>query len=267
MNWNHIFRAVSALAFTTLMVSCGDSPTGSSGGSSSSTTGQGSDSTSGSGTLPLDAFYNVANIYVDGDEIVIETTDVPDHGSPYFVDANGTPVTGWETYTGSNAQFHQNFNRISAKTITFRIPLNPSPATVTQTTPLGAMGVAVNGVLIFNQYAAGFSPLGLMEINSFDQYNGHPTGQNQYHYHIEPLYLTDTLGVDALIGVLMDGYPVYGPMENGVTLTGGDLDAFHGHTGPTPEYPEGTYHYHVTADTPYINGDGFYGVPGTVTNN
>ncbi len=57
----------------------------------------------------------MANIYVDGDEIVIETTDVPDHGSPYFVDASGIPVTGWEDYTGSNPQFNQNFNRIAPK--------------------------------------------------------------------------------------------------------------------------------------------------------
>ena len=32
----------------------------------------------------------------------------------------------------------------------------------------------------------------------------------------------------------------------------------------TSEFPEGIYHYHVTPDDPYINGSGFYGVPGTV---
>ena len=198
--------------------------------------------------------------------MVIQTYDLPNHGSPYYVNSQGNPVAGYEVYNGSNPQFSQNPNRISSNLVTFRVPLNPQPATVTETTPLGAMGIAVNGVLFFNQYAAGMSPLA-GEINSFDQYNGHPTGQHQYHYHVEPLYLTDTLTKEGLLGVLLDGYPVYGPDENGVTLTNNDLDEYHGHTAPTPEYPNGIYHYHVTEDAPYINGDGFYGVPGTVTQN
>lgn len=266
MDTKSLYFGLISLLFASLMISCG----GGSGESSSSNINSHSESSSSgspsSESFPLENFYNVENIYIDGDEVVIQTYDLPDHGSPYYVDAQGNGVTGYEPYSGNNPQFHQNDNRISAKLITFRIPLNPQPATITETTPLGAMGVAVNGVLLFNQYAAGFSPLG-PEINSFDQYNGHPTGQHQYHYHIEPLYLTDTLGTDALIGVLLDGYPVYGPVENGVTLTNSDLDEYHGHTGPTKEFPDGIYHYHVTDDAPYMNGDGFYGVPGTVTQN
>jgi hypothetical protein len=33
----------------------------------------------------------------------------------------------------------------------------------------------------------------------------------------------------------------------------------------TPEYPNGIYHYHITAADPYINGSGYYGTPGTVS--
>jgi len=104
-----------------------------------------------------------------------------------------------------------------------------------------------------------------IEINTFDQYDGHPTPMGQYHYHAEPLHLTAQHGRNALLGFLLDGFPVYGPDENGHTLTSADLDQFHGHTGPTPEFPGGIYHYHVTADDPYINGSGFYGTPGTVS--
>jgi hypothetical protein len=43
------------------------------------------------------------------------------------------------------------------------------------------------------------------------------------------------------------------------------LDAYHGHTGPTADYPAGIYHYHITTTDPYINGNGFYGKPGTVS--
>jgi len=123
--------------------------------------------------------------------------------------------------------------------------------------------VALNGVPLFNQYAANYQPLGV-EINSFDQYNGHPQQTGQYHYHVEPLWLTRN-SKEALIGVLLDGYPVYGPMENGAPVSTASLDAAHGHVGVTAEFPQGIYHYHTTGDAPYINGSGFAGQPGTVS--
>ena len=104
------------------------------------------------------------------------------------------------------------------------------------------------------------------EINSFDQYNGHPQQSGQYHYHIEPTYLTSTKGKSALLGFLLDGFPVYGPEEEGKIITNDDLDAFHGHFGKTEDFPNGIYHYHITAEDPYINGNGFYGTAGTISN-
>ena len=67
-----------------------------------------------------------------------------------------------------------------------------------------------------------------------------------------------------MIGFLLDGFPVYGPVENGNPIYSVSLDEYHGHTHATSEFPDGIYHYHVTSDDPYINGSGFYGVPGTV---
>ncbi|MFX6288843.1 YHYH protein, partial [Acinetobacter baumannii] len=69
----------------------------------------------------------------------------------------------------------------------------------------------------------------------------------------------------ALLGFLLDGFPVYGPTENGVTVTNSNLDALHGHSHATTEYPNGIYHYHITSTDPYINGSGFYGTAGTVS--
>lgn len=148
--------------------------------------------------------------------------------------------------------------------MTFRLPKNPMEDGQHQATPMGPIGVSLNGVPFYNQYAAGGAPL-TGEINSFDHYNGHPQNTGQYHYHIEPLHLTASYGKDALIGFLNDGFPVYGPEENGRVVTNDDLDDYHGHFGPTAEYPEGIYHYHITGEDPYLNGAGFYGVPGTVT--
>ena len=205
-------------------------------------------------------FSSTLQIYVDGNFVVIKSSGIPDHKSPYFQ----TTDTRYEAYNGSNPAFVLNPNRIMTQTLTFKVPLTPTESPTKPATPLGPIGVSINGVPIFNQYAGPATPL-TNEINSFDQYNGHPQQSGQYHYHVEPKYLTTQKGKSALLGVLLDGYPVYGPLENGVTLTSASLDAYHGHVGVTADFPGGIYHYHTTADAPYINGSGFFGVPGTVT--
>jgi len=144
--------------------------------------------------------------------------------------------------------------------------LNPSEASTKQATSLGPIGVSVNGVVFYNQYAGPNNQALTNEINSFDQFLGHPQQSGQYHYHVEPTYLTGQFGDSAFLGLLADGFPVYGPVENGKTITNSDLDAYHGHTSATVDFPSGIYHYHITPnEDPYINGNGFYGTPGNIT--
>ena len=254
----YFLSAVIAITIFTIAVSCSKG--------TATTTSSGNTTTA----LP-DVFKKFAStiqgttlqVYVDGDYVVIKTNGLPDHKSPYY---KGTQwaSTMYEAYNGTNPAWSQNPNTIASQSLVFKIPLNPSKSSSANDTPLGPMGVAINGVAIFNQYAAGRVAL-TSEINSFDQYNGHPQQNGQYHYHVEPTYITTNKGKDALLGFLLDGYPVYGPTENGKTLVSADLDTYHGHTGVTADYPNGIYHYHITADAPYINGVGFYGTPGTVT--
>lgn len=210
----------------------------------------------------FERFTDNVTVSVDGDFLVIVTDDVPDHPSPYFETSN--PL--YEAYNGDNANFNLNPNRISSQNITFRIPLNPTAATNNEATSLGAMGISLNGVVFFNQYAGPNNQPLTSEIDSFDQYLGHPQNSGVYHYHQEPTYLTSTLGSNALLGWLLDGFPVYGPVEDGVRINNSDLDDFHGHIHETTEYPNGIYHYHITDADPYINGNGFYGVAGTISN-
>ncbi len=185
--------------------------------------------------------------------MVIRTTNVPDHRSPYF-------GAGHASYEAPHAGMQVNPHRIAAQNIVFRIPAAPASTTPSDT-PLGPIGVAVNGVVFFNQYAAQRMPL-TSEILSFDRFNGHPSPSNQYHYHVEPLWLTEARGKAAYLGVLLDGYPVYGTIdESGVAPV--DLDSCNGHVAPTADYPAGVYHYHVTSAPPYISGC-FRGAPGTV---
>ena len=207
--------------------------------------------------------YGATSITTDGTFVTIKTNGQPDHKSIYY----GTSSDKYEVYSGTTfggSTFRKNPNRISlTNAFTFKIPLNPTKATRNASTPLGPIGVAINGVPLFNQYAGPNRPL-TSEIQSFDQYWGHPTGTNMYHYHVEPLYLTQTKGKEALMGFLLDGFPVYGPEEKGKAVTG--LDIYHGHTHATVDYPSGIYHYHITNSDPYINGNGFYGTAGTVSN-
>jgi hypothetical protein len=197
-------------------------------------------------------FYG-AQVSVDGSFVVLRATSVPDHGSPYF----GTGNSGYEA---PHAGMQVNPNRIASQSMVLRVPLSPQVATASDT-PLGVMGVSVNGVALFNQYAAGRAPL-TSEIQSFDRYNGHPQQSGMYHYHIEPVYLT-AQGSSRLIGVLLDGFPVYGTRDpSGAAPTG--LDTCNGHVGVTPEYPQGIYHYHIVASPPYIAGC-FRGQPGTAS--
>ena len=190
--------------------------------------------------------------------VVFTTDDLPDHSSPYWNESN--PLH--ENYTGSNPDFNLNPNRILSQNITLSMPLFPSEASNHSPTPLGAMGVSRNGVVFYNQYAGPDQPL-TREINSFDQWLGHPQPQGAYHYHIEPKYLTDRFGQEVKRS---DGFPVYGPLENGQILSSSDLDLYHGHISPTNDFPAGIYHYHVTSDDPYVNGSGFYGTPGNISN-
>ncbi|MDB5195666.1 MAG: hypothetical protein JWP88_36 [Flaviaesturariibacter sp.] len=225
-----------------------------------------SDDTTNTTTTVPDVYkkiYGATDMYVEGSYVVIKSTGLPDHKSPYY---QGTQwaATKYEAYNGTNPNYYTNPNRIAQFSMTFKIPMNPTVAASHAATPGGPIGISLNGVPFFNQYAAMNAPL-TDEINTFDQYDGHPQPQGQYHYHAEPFWLTANKGKTALLGFLLDGFPVYGPMENGVTITNANLDAYHGHTSATADYPSGIYHYHITSADPYINGNGFYGTPGTIS--
>lgn len=209
-------------------------------------------------------FNSTVTISTDGTYIILKSNGLPDHKTPYYKNTQWAS-TMYEAYNGTNTAWSQNPNTIASQNYVFKIPLNPTVSSAHAETPMGPMGISLNGVPLFNQYAAGRVQL-TTEINSFDEYNGHPAQAGDYHYHVEPLYLTGKNGKSSLIGFLLDGYPVYGPQENGKTLTNSDLDTYHGHTSATTEYPNGIYHYHITTESPYINGTGFYGTAGTVTN-
>ncbi|MFC6225900.1 YHYH protein [Hymenobacter artigasi] len=228
--------------------------------------------------------YNVTSVDSSSStSIKIKTTDVPDHKSPFFPVGNAK----YEAYNGDNPSFSTQINLMGTlsdpdlltQSLTFTIPRYPLLASTHSSSTGGPIGVARNGVVYFNQYNGAGAALDALEINNADQYLGHPTptmAGAQYHYHYEPKFLTATYGSSAFLGFLLDGFPVYGPYENGVKITQSALDTYNGHVSATVDYPnDKIYHYHVisasssvvtvlSAAAPYINGGKYYGTKGTV---
>ena len=248
------------LSFSLLVMACSKSST------TTTTTSNTSNPTTTNTVVPeiYKKIYGASSITSDGTFVTIKSNGLPDHVSSYYPSSNAlTDNFSGTTFGGYN--FAKNPNSISEKSYVFKIPINPKLASKSEPTQLGAIGVSLNGIPFFNQYAGPSQPL-TGEIVSFDRYWGHPAPTGQYHYHVEPLYLTTKkVTKSSLLGFLLDGYAVYGPEENGVAIDNSKLDAFHGHTSATADYPSGIYHYHITATAPYINGSGYYGTPGTVS--
>ena len=257
---NKILQYAFSICIATFMMACSSS----SGSEDDTVVDDPIDATTYDITPILSMFDNIdaVNYSVNGNTVTFTTTNLPNHTSPYWPTNN--PL--YEAYNGSNTNFMINPNQISTQNITFTITLTPSEATTKEATSLGPIGISRNGVVFYNQYAGPNNQPLTNEINSFDQWLGHPQNSGQYHYHIEPTYLTAQFGDSAFLGLLADGFPVYGPVENGITITNSDLDEYHGHVGPTADFPNGIYHYHITPnEDPYINGNGFFGTPGNIT--
>ena len=92
-----------------------------------------------------------------------------------------------------------------------------------------------------------------------DECGGHAI---PYHYHMDPvcLYKPDDPGHSGVVGVMLDGRPLYGRHETTGTAPA-DLDPCGGHTGTVPAYdswgiPEGAkiYHYHARTEPPFLLG-------------
>jgi len=198
-------------------------------------------------------FVNTVTVSISGSVVTLRTTDLPDHKSPYWDSTSAS-------YEAPHSGMQVNPNRIASQNLTFTLPSSPSAAPSTSDTPMGPIGIALNGVVFYNQYAAGRQPL-TSEIVSFDRYNGHPNQANQYHYHFEPVSIT-AASKSRLIGVMLDGFPVYGPQERDGSTPAG-LDSCNGHAGVTNEFSSGVYHYHATTAVPYLSGC-FRGTAGTV---
>lgn len=159
----------------------------------------------------------------------------PDYLSNYFQTSNPCH----ESYTGAI----QNPNLIAPQTSVVEFPLTSDMSAGPMMSAI--VGVALNGIPIFGDFAAPGDDI-YQEAKTFDRCGGHPQMTGVYHYHAEPYSLSND--DDRFIGVMRDGYPIYGRKDADGSMP--SLDAYGGHTGTTPDSPSSpVYHYHVNQQT------------------
>ena len=168
----------------------------------------------------------------------------------FYISCNGLPtthnmmvgITNWQQQVPTPQAY-------TGTTNSWSIPLQPvyaaTPLSTTTNFMKGAVAVAANGIPIFN--ALNNRGADSFLIGELDNWGGHCGKADDYHYHAAPLHLSATTGL-APIAMALDGFAVYGAKEpDGTTMQ--TLDTSHGHV-----YNGGVYHYHGTADYPYVIG-------------
>jgi hypothetical protein len=183
-------------------------------------------------------------ITVSGDDVVLETTGLPNHTSPYWSSSHALYVAPTVTTVADMAPGNiDDFNGSYSLTVS----ATPEKATTSTSTGLGAIGMAVSGSVIYNDEEGPNVPLD-NAVGGLDYTAAH-TGPQSYHYHLEPKAWSDD--DDKLIGIIADGFFLYGRKDYDGTYPT-DLDASGGHFGPTPHNADGEYHYHIQ-NTLYLN--------------
>ena len=184
-------------------------------------------------------------VTVAGDDRVIASNDLPDHPTGEFPVAADDPV----------ADYDRNPSSIGAQSLEYTLTANPTVA-ASATCIGGEVGVLLTGVMLFSPFDA----MGRDAVawESPDSCHGHPQNQGMYHYHSLTTCSDDPgSGHSSLLGYAFDGFGIFGTRgDDGSAVTNADLDECHGHThaidwdGAEVEM----YHYHATAEFPYVVG-------------
>jgi len=182
---------------------------------------------------------NETTIYLSGTNVVIETTGLPNHTSPYWSEGHALYVPPTVTSVAEMTPTRiDTSNRDNSSSVT--VATSPNLASLTTATELGAIGVAISGAYLYNDQEGN----GALDaaVGSLD-YSGAHIGPTDYHYHLEPLAFSDD--DDKLNGIISDGFFIYGRKCNSIGTYPTNLDASGGHTSTTQHTAIAEYHYHI----------------------
>jgi hypothetical protein len=182
------------------------------------------------------------DIYIDGSNVVIETNGLPNHTSPYWGSGNKLYVAPQSGFSATPSLI-PNFDGSATLTVS----ANPQKASKSTSTSLGSIGIAISGAAIFNDQEGNGALSGAAV--SLD-YTGAHIGPGVYHYHTEPEAWSKN--DNKLIGIMADGFFIYGRKCNSTGTNPTDLDASNGHTSVNQYSTTPVYHYHIDNDL-YIN--------------
>ncbi|MBM1107760.1 YHYH protein [Aurantibacter crassamenti] len=178
---------------------------------------------------------DATTIYLDGSNVVIETTGLPNHETVYWGEGNDLYLEEDNVATTPSIMSSNN----NATTITVDATPNLTGSTVS--TDFNTIGIAVSGASIFNDQEGGGA---LDQAAASLDWTGAHIGPGVYHYHLEPKAFTND--DENLVGVLLDGVFLYGRKCNSTGDYPTDLDASGGHTTTTQFTGEDAeYHYHI----------------------
>ena len=155
------------------------------------------------------------------------------------------------TATNLQVPTAQNFTGDNA----WKIPLSPAIAATTTAVADGPIGIAVNGVPIFNPCKQGGCQNGDTKVlGELDICNGHAGRADDYHYHAAPVCMMANAAASYWdthpLGWALDGFAIFG--YNNADGSAASRDAIcGGNTSTVPNAPAG-YSYHVTGASPYV---------------
>ncbi|RAP37260.1 hypothetical protein DID80_04115 [Candidatus Marinamargulisbacteria bacterium SCGC AAA071-K20] len=195
-----------------------------------------SESTTNDPTQMATAFsdYSQVSTTYDSSYFYVSSDGIPDHQMMVGIVAWIAQVPVPHSYSGDNAW-----------SIPLETAYSDSPLSIEDDFQRGALGIAVNGIPIFNPINA--SGLISKDIGELDEFGGHSGRGDDYHYHTAPIHLEES-NTPTIIAYAFDGYPVYGTLEpDGSEMD--TLDSYNGH-----EYSDGSYHYHGTTTYPFMLG-------------
>ena len=206
-------------------------------------------------------YKSAVTVSTSGSSITLKSVGVPDHVTPYW-------GTGNAQYEAQKAGQTLTPGSLMSQNFAMTLTTTPAEAGTKEATSLGPIGMALNGVAIFNDREGGNVPVDAAVLQTFDRAGGHSGPGGLYHYHFDGDFTSKD---DArLIGFLRDGFPIYGRRDMDGTYPS-NLDTNGGHIAATTDFPAGIYHYH-SAKTSYLNSafyvlksGSYHGTKGTFT--